>query len=492
MLVAAPTGAGKTIVGEFAIHLAMREPRATRRSTRRRSRRCQNQKFRELPDVYGADEVGLLTGDTNINGNARIVVMTTEVLRNMLYADSAAAARTCEYVVMDEVHYLADRFRGAVWEEIIIHLPQRGAAGLAERDGVQRRGVRRLARHRARRHRGDRLGGPARAARAARARARRSARPVRLGRASHAQVNQELMRIRRQAPSSRGSARAGDAAAQLGDSIAGRTRRPRPARRGERAAHRAPRPAGVVRAARAREPAAGDLLHLQPRRLRRRGAAGAARRRAAHRAGGARRDPRDRRGAHAAPCSTRTSPCSATGSGSTTSSAASPRTTPGCCPAFKEVVEELFQRKLREGRVRDRDARARHQHARPHRRAREAREVQRRGARADHVGGVHPAHRPRRAPRHRRRGARRHPVDRRARPAGGRGARLAAHAIRSTRASGPTYNMAVNLIDQFGRDAHARDPRVARSRSSRPTAPSSASPARCASRRSRSPATRRR
>ena len=128
VLVAAPTGAGKTIVGEFAIHLAMREPvaerlRATRRSTRRPIKALSNQKFRELQDVYGADEVGLLTGDTNINGNARIVVMTTEVLRNMLYADSPAL-RGLRYVVMDEVHYLADRFRGAVWEEIIIHLPQ--------------------------------------------------------------------------------------------------------------------------------------------------------------------------------------------------------------------------------------------------------------------------------------------------------------------------------------------------------------------------------
>jgi ATP-dependent RNA helicase HelY len=71
--------------------------------------------------VYGPDEVGLLTGDTNINGNARVVVMTTEVLRNMLYADSPAL-RGLRYVVMDEVHYLADRFRGAVWEEVIIHL----------------------------------------------------------------------------------------------------------------------------------------------------------------------------------------------------------------------------------------------------------------------------------------------------------------------------------------------------------------------------------
>ena len=81
-----------------------------------------NQKFRELVEVYGADDVGLLTGDTNINGNARVVVMTTEVLRNMLYAGSQAL-RGLRYVVMDEVHYLADRFRGAVWEEVIIHLP---------------------------------------------------------------------------------------------------------------------------------------------------------------------------------------------------------------------------------------------------------------------------------------------------------------------------------------------------------------------------------
>jgi ATP-dependent RNA helicase HelY len=82
-----------------------------------------NQKFRELVDEYGADSVGLLTGDTNINGNARIVVMTTEVLRNMLYADSDTLG-DLRYVVMDEVHYLADRFRGAVWEEVIIHLPR--------------------------------------------------------------------------------------------------------------------------------------------------------------------------------------------------------------------------------------------------------------------------------------------------------------------------------------------------------------------------------
>lgn len=121
VLVAAPTGAGKTIVGEFAVHLAMQEA-GDKAFYTTPIKALSNQKFRELQDVYGADQVGLLTGDTNINGNARVVVMTTEVLRNMLYADSPAL-RGLRFVVMDEVHYLADRFRGAVWEEIIIHLP---------------------------------------------------------------------------------------------------------------------------------------------------------------------------------------------------------------------------------------------------------------------------------------------------------------------------------------------------------------------------------
>lgn len=122
VLVAAPTGAGKTIVGEFAIYLAMLTG-SDRAFYTTPMKALSNQKFRELVDVYGAEQVGLLTGDTNINGNARIVVMTTEVLRNMLYAESAAL-RDLRYVVMDEVHYLADRFRGAVWEEVIIHLPR--------------------------------------------------------------------------------------------------------------------------------------------------------------------------------------------------------------------------------------------------------------------------------------------------------------------------------------------------------------------------------
>ena len=122
VLVAAPTGAGKTVVAEFAVFLAMREPGAKVFYTTP-IKALSNQKYQELADEWGPAEVGLLTGDTNVNSGARIVVMTTEVLRNMLYADSPLLDRLA-YVVMDEVHYLADRFRGAVWEEVIIHLPE--------------------------------------------------------------------------------------------------------------------------------------------------------------------------------------------------------------------------------------------------------------------------------------------------------------------------------------------------------------------------------
>lgn len=120
VLVAAPTGAGKTIVGEFAIYLALQRGLKAFYTTPIKA--LSNQKFSELGEKYGAENVGLLTGDTSINGDAPVVVMTTEVLRNMLYADSETLF-DLGYVVMDEVHYLADRFRGAVWEEVIIHLP---------------------------------------------------------------------------------------------------------------------------------------------------------------------------------------------------------------------------------------------------------------------------------------------------------------------------------------------------------------------------------
>ncbi|TYP89123.1 DEAD/DEAH box helicase [Blastococcus xanthinilyticus] len=120
VLVCAPTGAGKTVVGEFAVHKALAEGRKAFYTTPIKA--LSNQKYADLVARYGADRVGLLTGDNAVNGDAPVVVMTTEVLRNMLYAESPAL-RGLGYVVMDEVHYLADRFRGAVWEEVIIHLP---------------------------------------------------------------------------------------------------------------------------------------------------------------------------------------------------------------------------------------------------------------------------------------------------------------------------------------------------------------------------------
>ncbi|MEN9748606.1 MAG: hypothetical protein RLZZ603_1298 [Actinomycetota bacterium] len=121
VLVAAPTGAGKTIVGEFAIHLAMAKALKVIYTTPIKA--LSNQKYAELCKRYGDENVGLLTGDNNTNSDAPIVVMTTEVLRNMIYANSNSLINL-GYVVMDEVHYLADRFRGAVWEEVILHLPK--------------------------------------------------------------------------------------------------------------------------------------------------------------------------------------------------------------------------------------------------------------------------------------------------------------------------------------------------------------------------------
>ena len=119
VLVAAPTGAGKTVVGEFAVHLALAQGRKVFYTAPIKA--LSNQKFGELVDWLGAERVGLLTGDTSIRPTAEVVVMTTEVLRNMLYADSDLLIGL-GFVVMDEVHYLADRLRGPVWEEVIIHL----------------------------------------------------------------------------------------------------------------------------------------------------------------------------------------------------------------------------------------------------------------------------------------------------------------------------------------------------------------------------------
>ena len=121
VLVAAPTGSGKTVVAEHAVATALSSGRKTFYTTPIKA--LSNQKYGDLVRVHGPDAVGLLTGDNAVNGDAPVVVMTTEVLRNMIYANSPAL-RGLQYVVLDEVHYLQDEYRGPVWEEVIIHLPR--------------------------------------------------------------------------------------------------------------------------------------------------------------------------------------------------------------------------------------------------------------------------------------------------------------------------------------------------------------------------------
>ncbi|MBI4729626.1 MAG: DEAD/DEAH box helicase [Acidobacteria bacterium] len=120
VLVCAPTGSGKTVVGEFAIWLALREGRKAFYTTPLKA--LSNQKFGDFIARHGAAKVGLLTGDNSINSEAPVAVMTTEVLRNMLY-EGSSTLEGLGVVVMDEVHYLQDPYRGAVWEEVLIHLP---------------------------------------------------------------------------------------------------------------------------------------------------------------------------------------------------------------------------------------------------------------------------------------------------------------------------------------------------------------------------------
>ena len=121
VLVCAPTGSGKTVVAEHAVAQALQE--GTRAFYTTPIKALSNQKHRDLAAIHGADRVGLVTGDLSIAPGAPIVVMTTEVLRNMLYADSAALSGL-GVVILDEVHYLEDRERGAVWEEVLIHTPR--------------------------------------------------------------------------------------------------------------------------------------------------------------------------------------------------------------------------------------------------------------------------------------------------------------------------------------------------------------------------------
>src|SRR5438132_3244350 len=120
VLVAAPTGSGKTVVAEYAVERAL--DRGAKAFYTTPLKALSNQKFGDFVARYGAGRVGLLTGDNSINSEAPVVVMTTEVLRNMLYEGSGTLGGLA-YVVMDEVHYLQDPYRGAVWEEVLIHLP---------------------------------------------------------------------------------------------------------------------------------------------------------------------------------------------------------------------------------------------------------------------------------------------------------------------------------------------------------------------------------
>jgi ATP-dependent RNA helicase HelY len=120
VLVAAPTGSGKTVVAEYAVAAALADGRRAFYTAPIKA--LSNQKYHDLCRRFGAEQVGLLTGDNSINGDAPVVVMTTEVLRNMIYARAVGLARL-GVVVLDEVHFIQDTYRGPVWEEVIIHLP---------------------------------------------------------------------------------------------------------------------------------------------------------------------------------------------------------------------------------------------------------------------------------------------------------------------------------------------------------------------------------
>lgn len=125
VVVCAPTGAGKTVIAEHAIHCALKAGTKVFYTTPLKA--LSNQKFNDFSEKYGADKVGLLTGDTSFNRNAQIVVMTTEVFRNMLYGTNFGSVtdnlKDVRYVILDEVHYMNDEQRGTVWEESIIYCP---------------------------------------------------------------------------------------------------------------------------------------------------------------------------------------------------------------------------------------------------------------------------------------------------------------------------------------------------------------------------------
>ncbi len=438
VLVAAPTGAGKTVVGEFAVHLALASGRKAFYTTPIKA--LSNQKYHDLVRQHGADRVGLLTGDASVNGDAPVVVMTTEVLRNMMYAGSSTL-QGLGFVVMDEVHYLADRFRGAVWEEVIIHLPEdvqvislSATVSNAEEFGDWLAEVRGnhsviVSEHR----------------------------PVPLW--QHMLVGTTMFDLFADdadpAAGSGGPGRPARLNPHLVEAIRNAEQRgrwdtdprPTPGTRGGRAGHRGRVPRGPGGGpggrgfARGGRPGGGATRAEVVEQLEREGLlpaitfvfsrVGCDAAVGQLLAAGTTLIPeqegdRIRRLVEDRVDVLADEDLSVLGywdflDGLTRGFAAHHA---GMLPLFREIVEELFTAGPDQGGLRHRDPRPRHQHARPHRRPREAREVQRRDPCRHHPGRVHPAHRTRRAPGHRHRGARPGAVDPRPGPPRGRWPRL--------------------------------------------------------------------
>ena len=309
VLVAAPTGSGKTLVAEYAIERALADGAKTFYTTPLKA--LSNQKYGDLVRRHGRDRVGLLTGDNSVNGEALVVVMTTEVLRNMIYAASPTLDGL-RYVVLDEVHYLQDRFRGAVWEEVIVHLaPEvdlvclsatvsnaeevaewietvRGAttAVIEERRPVELRNLYLV---------GERGGGLILL-------------PTFVGTGETTRPNPEAERLER--PVGRGGGSRHKARSPPADAEPGRDRRAA-RRRGHAARHPVRLQPGGLRAGRRPVPR-GGAAPVDARRTR--------------------RDPAHRRAAHRRPRRRRARRCWGTASGSRASRRGSARTTPGWSP----------------------------------------------------------------------------------------------------------------------------------------------------------------